>query len=254
MSKKVTILAVALLIAVVACREMDINTLTEKADEGSVDAQFTLGMAYKEGEGVEQDPENATYWFRQAAEQGQAEAQYELAHAYWSGNGVEEEDAEQATNWLRKAAEQGHAEAQYDLGIAYEYGFGVEENRPEAGRWYRQAVRSWKETRRDARAQFMVGEAYADGRGVQENITEAVHWWRKAAKQEIAEAQHQLGWAYALGEGVRKITRKPCAGGEVPPSRTTKTRGSSYPLPIASVLIKASKSPPIREMRRRSTC
>ena len=48
-------------------------------------AQFNLGYAYRNGEGVEQDYVEAVSWFRLAAEQGNAGAQDNLGYAYRNG-------------------------------------------------------------------------------------------------------------------------------------------------------------------------
>ena len=63
----------------------------------------------------------AVKWDRLAAEQGHARAQYNLGVAYSNGEGVEQDYVE-AVKWWRLAAEQGIADAQYNLGIAYYYG------------------------------------------------------------------------------------------------------------------------------------
>ena len=43
---------------------------------------------------------------------------------------------------------------------------------------------------------------YRDGEGIPEDDAEAVRWFRLAAEQGYAEAQHNLGIAYANGRGV----------------------------------------------------
>ena len=60
----------------------------------------------------------AVKWYRLAAEQGNARAQYNLGYAYDNGEGVEQDYVE-AVKWFRLAAEQGNADAQYNLGYAY---------------------------------------------------------------------------------------------------------------------------------------
>ena len=88
------------------------------ADQGDVDAQFTLGtiysfsqIMYAKGEGVLKDDAEAVRWYRLAAEQGYANAQFNLGVKYNFGEGVPKDDAE-AVKWYRLAAGQGHAEAQ----------------------------------------------------------------------------------------------------------------------------------------------
>jgi len=49
--------------------------------------QDALGNAYLNGEGVEQDYEEAVKWFRKAAEQGYPIAQFNLGMRYYDGRG-----------------------------------------------------------------------------------------------------------------------------------------------------------------------
>ena len=49
-----------------------------------------------------------------AATRGDADAQYGLGRAFMDGNGVAQDDGE-AVRWLRRAAEQGHGAAADDL-------------------------------------------------------------------------------------------------------------------------------------------
>jgi uncharacterized protein len=57
------------------------------AEEGNVAAQFNLGLMYQLSQGVPQDDEAATSWYRKAAEQGLADAQYNLGFMYANGPG-----------------------------------------------------------------------------------------------------------------------------------------------------------------------
>ena len=50
----------------------------------------------------------------------------------------------------------------------------------------------------DAEAQYKLGERYFQGKDKEE----AVKWYRRAAEQGHAQAQGQLGYCYAFGEGV----------------------------------------------------
>jgi len=43
---------------------------------------------------------------------------------------------------------------------------------------------------------------YGEGRGVPQDYAEAARWYRRAAEQGDAQAQYNLGLAYARGEGV----------------------------------------------------
>ena len=70
-------------------------------------------QAYKRG-----DYATALREWRPLAEQGDANAQYNLGVMYRNGEGVPEDDR-QAAFWYRKAAEQGDASAQNNLGLMY---------------------------------------------------------------------------------------------------------------------------------------
>jgi uncharacterized protein len=130
------------------------------AEQGNVEAQFSLGILYGTGQGVPQDDSQAVMLFRKAAEQGLARAQSNLGVAYASGRGIPKDVAEAAA-WWRKAAEQGDEQAQFKLGLCYFTGQGVLEDYVEAHKWLNIAA---SHASADDQKQFMdqrndVGEA-----------------------------------------------------------------------------------------------
>ena len=68
---------------------------------------------YKQAEKLQKSEKNegSFEYYLKAAKQGDAEAQYNLGVCYRNGYGVEKNPAE-AVKWLRKAADQGDAQAQ----------------------------------------------------------------------------------------------------------------------------------------------
>ncbi|MGU3628725.1 tetratricopeptide repeat protein [Comamonas sp. C24C] len=54
----------------------------------------------------------------------------------------------------------------------------------------------------DAEAQNNLGLAYANGDGVPQDYIQAVQWFRKAADQGVALAQYCLGVSYRDAQGV----------------------------------------------------
>ena len=66
------------------------------------------------GYGVTQDYTQAVYWYQKAAEQGTVSAQYNLGICYEKGEGVTKDKA-QAISWYRMAAERGNAKAKKAL-------------------------------------------------------------------------------------------------------------------------------------------
>ena len=55
------------------------------AEQGHVDAQYSLGVMYENGEGVPENDAEAVKWWRFAAEQGNVGAQYNLGYMYENG-------------------------------------------------------------------------------------------------------------------------------------------------------------------------
>ena len=77
---------------------------------------------------------------RKQAEQGMVEAQYNLSVAYVTGDGVQTNWVE-ALKWGRKAADQGLPDAQNNLGAMYIDGYGVRKDAVEAYRWFTLALK-----------------------------------------------------------------------------------------------------------------
>ncbi len=105
------------------------------ADQGDAEAQWRLGLAYRQGKGVSQDDTEAMKWFRKAAEQGNIKAQCSLGNMYIIGEAVPKDYIE-AMKWFRKAAEQGDDVGQYDLGEMYYQGKGVPKDFVQALMWW----------------------------------------------------------------------------------------------------------------------
>lgn len=105
--------------------DVAISTVIEKAKAGDIDAQYYLGFQYELGIEVEQDNQQAHYWYEQAALQGDARSQYSLGYLYHEGIGVKR-DINQAKQWYEKSSQQHYAEAQYALAGLYYHGIGID--------------------------------------------------------------------------------------------------------------------------------
>ncbi len=77
--------------------------LVPLAERGHARAQAMLGFMYATGQGVPQNYDAASHWYRLAAEQGDTTAQYLLGLAYDKGQGVPL-DTVAAYKWLNLAA------------------------------------------------------------------------------------------------------------------------------------------------------
>ena len=88
--------------------------------------QNWLGAGYNAVKAIE--------WYRKSAEQGYVEAQYSLYECYLVGKGCKK-DFVKAFEWLRKAALQGSAKAQYKLALCYISGCGCDKDNEKACDW-----------------------------------------------------------------------------------------------------------------------
>jgi len=72
---------------------------------------------YCQGDGIKQNNTEAARLLTQAADQGIAEAQFTLGNFFIAGSGVVQSDKE-AAKWFTKAGEQGYANAQFNLWLS----------------------------------------------------------------------------------------------------------------------------------------
>jgi len=176
----------------------DLAATRKKAEQGNAIAQYNLGIAHAQGEGVPQNYKESAMWFRLAAEQGLSDAQFNLSYAYFKGQGVPQ-DYKEAVKWLRKAAEQGEVDALYSLAGCYLEGNGVPQDYEEAVKWLRKAAEQGS-----VYAYHTLGVCYARGQGVTKNYREAVRWAHKAAEQGMASSQILLGVCFSSGRDIPK--------------------------------------------------
>lgn len=91
------------------------------AEGGETDAQYELGLLYRDGLGVKQNVAEAFYWLGKAAFNGHAEAGYDLAMLY-----IEYDESDKALHWINVAAKHGNAKAKhvYDYMLSHDFGYG----------------------------------------------------------------------------------------------------------------------------------
>ncbi|WP_417911187.1 tetratricopeptide repeat protein [Candidatus Electronema sp. PJ] len=88
------------------------------AEQGDPKAEFSMGLRYDLGDGLERNPELAAQWFRKAAEHGIVGACLYLGLKHEFGNGVKLDQA-MASSWYERAALLGSAQAAFLLGNLY---------------------------------------------------------------------------------------------------------------------------------------
>jgi S1-C subfamily serine protease len=163
-----------------------IGELSAKAAQGDAEAQFQLGMKYRNGDGVPKNYADALKWLQKAAEQGNAKAQSEFGLMHEEGLGTAVNYPE-AVKWYRKSAEQGCAFGLNNLGVMLDHGRGTAQDIGESSRLFRKAAELGM-----TMAQRNIGNALAIGRGVKQDYVEAYMWLRLAALQGIPAARDQI--------------------------------------------------------------
>lgn len=133
-----------------------------------VRSEYSLGIAYMNGEGVDKDAVVGFSWLLRAAEQAFPQAQARIGDAYLLGKGVGKSPA-QAVSWYSRAAETGNAAALLALAECYETGTGVRGDQSLAFSLYQRAAFLG-----NPRALARVSACYECGRGVPKNLTEAL--------------------------------------------------------------------------------
>ena len=173
----------------------DLADLKSKAASGDINSQVTLGIAYRDGKGVERDYAAAVALFRKAAEKNDPAGLDNLG--WMSEHGLGMDNLPQAVKYYQAAADKGYPQAQWNLGRMYAGDYWGHLDIAEAARWYRRAAEGGQ---RDA--QYQLGVACLQGTGVAADDGEAFRWFRQSAQQGHLEATLALGWMYAMGRGV----------------------------------------------------
>ncbi len=163
------------------------------AENGEVDAQYTVGLLYAKGVDVERNINEAEKWWRKAASQGDARAQDSLGIMYGLGQGRPQNYAE-SIKWHTLAANQGYASAQYNLGYMYYNGLGFKKSYAEAYKLFMKAA-----VQADERSESYLGYMYKDGQGVAKDYHRAHMWFNISAlngesssKQQRTELENKM--------------------------------------------------------------
>ncbi|KAF9971665.1 hypothetical protein BGZ73_005296 [Actinomortierella ambigua] len=215
-----------------------IEALRRAAEDGDVEAQFTLATKYEKGDGVEASLYDAFVWYQRAAAQDHTESQWKVGEQFYLGQGTKQNlddamiwfrkaadkghaeaqfrvgwmlsdedepelDYAQAVSWFKKATEQGHAGAHCQLGLLYQRGQGVQRSYGDA------MMHFYEGAMLDHPAGYNgVGFMYHHGLGVGRDYNKALEWYNKALEHNSSDAQYNVGQLYEKGLGVPKDLSK----------------------------------------------
>lgn len=116
-----------------------ISLIEKCVEDGSIKAQYLLGMLYKKGIGVPVDHKMAYKYIEKAAQSGHPGAACELGILYKDGTGCKL-DFNKAINWFVSAYELGNQKASYSLGYMHFKGLGsVGQNYAKAIEWFKKS-------------------------------------------------------------------------------------------------------------------
>lgn len=116
------------------------------AKQGDPSAQYSLGLMYYRGEGVNLDPHEAAHWYHKAADQGDPDAQLNLGLLYAMGEGVKRNYV-QAFKWF-SLAYWGYPPGEYRDMAGRNRENSASAMTPEQVKEANRLVRNWKPKRR----------------------------------------------------------------------------------------------------------
>ena len=182
--------------------ELAFGMFLNAANEGHLEAQFSLAYSYNIGRGTAIDYAKAFEWYKKAAMSGHLVAMNNLGLLYLNGNGTEQ-NYQQAFMWFEKAVSKGYKGANANLGYCYEFGRYVAKDLTKAYENYRVAAESG-----DDYAMNKLGHFYEEGKGVAHNKALSFQWFERSAKNGNKESQFKTARFYDLGYGIGQDYKK----------------------------------------------
>ena len=169
------------------------------AEHGHKEAQYQMGMAYKEGNGIYQDLQEAYKWFEMASQSGHINSLFEIGtYCYYRTDG--HKDDKKALKYLSSAAKGGHPDSQILIGTMYRDGKGTNRNIIKSINWFKEAA----EKHMNAEAYLYLAEIYEDGKYIEKNEKIAFQMYWRATNLDNVEAMFRLGIMCFEGRGTER--------------------------------------------------
>ena len=169
--------------------------VSRSADEGYIDAIYTMGYCYETGRNVDSvDHYKAVSYFKQLADNDIASGQFKMGLYYELGDGGLEADSAKALEYYQKAADQGHGEAMCYLGDFYRIGQFVPMDKAKAFELYTQSHQTGEEM-----GTYYVGRSYLEGCGVEIDTIAAIPYLKAAAAEGVGNAAYKMADIYNYG-------------------------------------------------------
>jgi len=128
-------------------RPLAMQLLEKAAAQGVSAAMGVLGEIFEKGlmEGVPENPETATSFYRRAAELGEPKAEFDYAMMLYEGRGVDR-NQEEALIWFQRAARHEDPAAEFNLGCKYLEGLDLDKSDRRAAAYFARSAEHWLET------------------------------------------------------------------------------------------------------------
>lgn len=171
-------------------------------------AQWLVGLALANGQGVARDLAEGMRLLQQAADSGHACAQHDFAELLLAQPGVGNHG--RALKYLTSAAQNQYVPAMVLLAMLYRSGEAgtdtggkvTSRRAPHLATAFAWLLRASE--RGHPEAQYELGQMYAQGLGTAQDFGHALQWYQQAALQGHAKAQFNLGFLHAHGQGVEQ--------------------------------------------------
>lgn len=196
------------------------------AKHGHIEAMRRLAECYMNEYGVDENPEEAAFWYEKAASSGDVVAMRNIGLCYENGYGVNE-NSQKAIEWYDKGIARNDAESGLQAGFLYLHGAGVAEDKKKAIQYLKKSAElgyanaqfayalqldgdnriKWLKKAAEqnfAGAQCTLAEHYLKGDLVKEDLSQAISLLRKSSEQGDEDALFLLGYCYYRGNGVEE--------------------------------------------------
>lgn len=171
---------------------LPLDIVREQANAGDPEAMYQLGCRYKDGDGVEQNPEVASDWWFKAAIKGNNGAAHNLGVYYF----FENNDIENGLKWLNKSADEDYNLSLNSLGEIFLLGLnGVTVDIEKGIAFLTRAAEHGHEG-----AMFRLSALYHDGEIVEKNPRIARHWLEEYLEHDSPDSHYRMGLCLYHGD------------------------------------------------------
>lgn len=174
----------------------------EQHAAGEPSASYSLALAYLEGWGDLQGPEQAEVYLSEAIKGGHTPSMVLMGEIHEQGI-LGQIDLLKAYELYREAAALNDPLAMVKMGHCFENALSVEADLVKAIVWYERAIESGS-----AEGMAQLGRCYLNGIGVNKDASLALEWYAKAVEKEHLDAIYQLAVCYSSGIGGSKNQKK----------------------------------------------